>query len=497
MKILFYYRGRESLAIEYLSAVLKNAGHRVELIFDPGMDNTNYYHNRLLRFFSNKDLLLEKAVRFSPDLIAFSSTTNEYPYVCQMAAKLKEKVRAPVIVGGIHPTSVPDFVLSNPDIDMICRGEGEEALLELVNLMSEGRDFYGTRNIWFKKDNGTIIRNELRPLIEDLDALPFPDKDLFFKYGCGTSEISIMSGKGCLFNCTYCFQHFWRKLYAGKGMSLRRRSVKNVIEELKIYKKNIRPKSVCFEDDLFVTDKLWLEEFSYAYAKEIDLPFFCNISPTMIDKEVAFLLKKAGCHHLYVGIDATNESIRRTVLKRNTPEEEIKKNIKILKDFGIPVELSMIFGWPQETPEDMWDGVRLVDELRPAQVQAHTLHPYPETEILEYCRASGLVDEEILSDIYKGGGGIVVESVLKHPHKDLAFVLAKMLPIYVKAPALLKPLIRILMRPQMKSIVNYIYVPIIPCLYPLLAWTRIKELLLMAIVSIKLRLLELISPKRR
>jgi radical SAM superfamily enzyme YgiQ (UPF0313 family) len=488
MNILFYYRGRESLAIEYLSSILKNAGHKVELIFDPGLDNTFYYHNRILKFFSNENLLIEKAVKFSPDLIAFSSTTNEYPYVCRMAEKLKKKIKAPVIVGGIHPTAVPEFVLNNPHIDMICRGEGEEALLELVTRMSEGRDFYGTRNIWFKRDNGTIIRNDLRPLIENLDSLPFPDKELFFRYGCGKTEMSVMSGRGCFFKCSYCFQHFWKKIYHGNGKHMRRRSVKNLIEELKVYKAKYNAKSICFEDDLFVSDKAWLEEFSHSYAREINLPFFCNISPTLINEQVARDLRDAGCRHLYVGIDATSESIRRDILKRITPESDIKTNIQIVRKHNIPIELSMIFGWPHETPEDMWAGVRLVDELRPTQVQAHILYPYPGTEILSYCKESGLVDDEILRKIYNGDGGMVVEGILDHPHKDLAYVLGKLLPLYIKSPLFLKPFIKMLMRPKMKKFANIIYVPLIPFLYPLLAWTRIKELFLMAKVSIKIKI---------
>lgn len=180
MKVLFYYRGRESLAVEYLSAVLKKSGHEVDLIFDPGLDNTNYYKNDLLKICKNEDLLIERARKFSPHLVAFSATTNEYPYVVEMSGKLKKILNVPFLVGGIHPTVAPEYVLDNPNIDIICRGEGEFALLKLVELMSSDKDFYHVQNMWFKKRKGEIIRNELMPLTDDLDIFLFRIKNYFF-----------------------------------------------------------------------------------------------------------------------------------------------------------------------------------------------------------------------------------------------------------------------------------------------------------------------------
>ena len=485
MRILFYYRNRESLGIEYLSAVLKQAGHRVDLLFSPGLDDIFYFRNKFLNIFNNEDRLLEKAEKFSPDLVAFSSTTNEYPYVTHMANRLKQRLNVPVIVGGIHPTAVPDLVLSNPNVDMICRGEGELAILELVNKMEKGMDFYNTRNIWFKKENGMIIRNELRPLIDDLDSLPFPDKDLFHKYGCFNDLIAAISARGCLFNCTYCHNNLLRKLYAGKGKYIRRRSVRNLIDELKIYKEKYKNNKIIFEDDLFVKDRDWLEEFSYYYAREIKMPFYCNAFPLLIDEETVRILKRAGCKILFMGIDCGSKSIREKVLKRNTPEELIKKNIDIIKKHKILLELSIVFGWPEETPEDMWRSVKLIDNLKPSHVDGHILYLYPKTDILEYCQNRGLVDDDTLSQIYEGKGGIVCESLLKHPYKDLAYVISKLLPLYVKTPVFLKPIVKKLMHPRMKKLANIIFVAMIPIAYPTRSLIRLKEFFLMALTSIR------------
>jgi radical SAM superfamily enzyme YgiQ (UPF0313 family) len=476
MKILFYYRGRESLGIEYLSAVLKRGGHTVDLIFDPGLDNNFYWNSKLLKIFHNEELMIEKAERFSPDLVAFSSTTNEYPAVCRIAHILKERLGVPAIVGGIHPTSLPEFVLSNPDIDMICRGEGELSLLELADRMEKGKDYFNVPNIWFKKRDGSFVRNELRTLIDDLDMLPFPDKELFYQYGCFKDLVQVISGRGCPFSCSYCHNNICRKMYQGKGRYIRRRSVANMISELKFYKEKYHARRLSFQDDLFLMDREWLNEFSKSYIEEITLPFSCNAFPSRMNEESISLLEKMGCMDLFIGIDSGNETLRREVLKRDTPTEGIRKSIQLIKNYHIPIELSAVFCFPGETVEQMWETINLVDELNPSAVQSHMLFPFPKTEIFENCKKMGLIDEEIEMQIYKGAGSIVGESVLKHPDRDVAYVLVKMMAMYVKLPGFLKPLFRRLMNTRMKTFANAMFLITIPLVFPWQGITRLREL---------------------
>lgn len=476
MKVLFYYRGRESLGIEYLSAVLKRGGHTVELIFDPGLDNNFYWNSKLLRVFHNEELMMEKAERFSPDLVAFSSTTNEYPGVCRIAPVLKERLGVPILVGGIHPTSLPGFVLSNPDVDMICRGEGELALLELADRMEQGKDISDVRNVWLKRKDGSQIRNELRPLIDDLDTLPFPDKELFYQYGCFKDLVQVISGRGCPFSCSYCHNNFCRKMYEGKGRYIRRRSVGNMISELKFYKERYSARRLSFQDDLFMMDREWLAEFSEGYIEDIALPFSCNAFPARMNEESIALLEKMGCMDLFIGIDAGNETLRMEVLKRNTPIEEIRKSVQLVKKYHIPMELSAVFCFPGETVEQMWETIDLVDELNPSAVQSHMLFPFPRTDVFEIGKEMGLIDEETERRIYRGEGSIVGESVLKHPDRDVAYVLVKMMAVYVKLPRFLKPLFRRLMNTRMKSFANAVFLITIPVVFPWQGYTRLMEL---------------------
>jgi len=166
-KCLFIHRAydHESLAIEYLSAVLKRGGHETDLILSH--DEEKSFNKRLI----------EKIKRFNPDFIFFSIMTDDYLWASKTSQFIKENFEKILIIfGGVHITACPDSVIKNDFVDYIILGEGEGAVLELV----ENPHRIDIKNVWLKKD-GQIIRNKLRPLIEDLDSLPFPDKELFFK----------------------------------------------------------------------------------------------------------------------------------------------------------------------------------------------------------------------------------------------------------------------------------------------------------------------------
>ena len=179
MKVLFYYNGGEHIGIEYLSAYLKEKGHEVDLVFDPGLGNNFYVNLPILDNIINDKLIIRKAQKFNPDIIAISCITNLYPAVKRIASKFKTKLNCPIIIGGIHPTSLPDKVIKEDWVDFLCIGEGEEAFAELLEKMKKGEDVSNIKNLWVKDANGKITKNPLRPLITDLDSLPFPDKSLF------------------------------------------------------------------------------------------------------------------------------------------------------------------------------------------------------------------------------------------------------------------------------------------------------------------------------
>ena len=166
-------------------------------------------------------------------------------------------------------------MIEETSVDAVCIGEGENAMLELVENLTAGESITEIENLWVKKD-GQITRNPIRPLIQDLDQVPLPDHELFRRvipdriwYAC------VLTGRGCPYHCTYCFNHAYRELYKGKGKYIRRRSVDNVLEELRELKKHKCYRFVKFADDIFTLQHDWLEEFCPRYQEEIGLPFSC------------------------------------------------------------------------------------------------------------------------------------------------------------------------------------------------------------------------------
>lgn len=444
MKVLFYHYGSEDwFGITYLSAALKKAGHKTDLLLEPPMDL--YFKVPLISRINVKKRLVKKALGYKPDLIAFSTTTNAFPHVRKMASLLKYALNAPIIIGGVHATSLPEYVLNNSAADMVCRGEGDEAIVEVADALEAGRGLDKIRNIWVKKKDGSIVKNDVRPLIEDLDSLPFPDKELFARYNCISSDYNIIAGRGCPYSCSYCCNHYYQQLYRGKGRYVRMRSPENVVAELKLARKRFKIRSVYFWDDAFTVNMKWLRNFTKLYRQEVALPFHCLTRPENINQEVISLLKAAGCSHINIGIESGSERVRRQVLNRQMTNRQIIDAARLIRKAGIRLNVFNMFGIPDETPEEMWETVRLNLRLKADGVFAFLLNPFPETRITDYALSKGLLSDPGLERVKSGNiAGFQSEgdSSLEHPHKELARNLKTLLPIMNRSPRFMQPMLR-------------------------------------------------------
>jgi len=479
MKVLFYYRGIENLGIEYLMSYLKTKGHQVGLLFDPGLDDNLFLKLGFMKRFNQYKYLVEKAKNFKPDILAFSIPTNLYPFFNEIIPILKRELSVPIIAGGPHATALPEYVLQNEHIDMVCIGEGEEAFSELLDKMERRVEIYDTKNIWFKK-NGRIIKNDLRDLIQDLDRLPFPDKAPFYEYGCFHDNLEIVTGRGCPFGCTFCSIHFQRNLTKGKGKFIRRRSVGNVIQELKAHLSRYNVKYITFHDDTFTIHPEWVEEFSELYRKEVNLPFYCFAYPTTVTREIMSQLKSANCMQIFMGMDSGDPDIRRDLLKRPMSDERIIRSGKIIKESGIRLQISAIFGFPDEKPESMWKTVELAEKVNPDLITGYVFYPFPKTELFEYAVKRGYLENTEIECIKRGEGGYHHDSMLRHRFKKLAVTLSKLIPVYTKSPLFLRPVIKKLMGGGHIRLSQVIYLFSIPIAFPFLGMEGIKVTLRMA-----------------
>jgi len=405
MRITFVQGPYENLAVEYLSSLLKKEGHKVSLVIDPQLFNAVHFKNKLLaRLFDVRELLLEEVKKTKPDLVAFSVFTSDYQWALDIAGRIKQRNKeVPIIFGGIHPTSVPEVVIKEESVDIVCVGEGEQALLELARSFDKKRKNYRIKNLWFKK-NGRVIKNEIRPLLENLDDLPFPDKDLFFsKLPFLKNYYLIMATRGCPYRCTYCANFVRAKIYQGKGRYVRIRSVESVMKEL-IWAKKKYPqlKMVGIPDDILPLDKEWMREFIGRYKKEIKLPFLCYTHPRYIDAEIAKLLKEGGCFWLNMGLQTASEENRIQLLKRVETNDEVRKAVKYCHEVGLRFSLDHIFDIPFEGEKEYVEGLKFYNELRPTWINVFWLVYFPKAEIIKLGKKAGYIDAETEKEINEG-----------------------------------------------------------------------------------------------
>lgn len=424
----------ENLGPMYLSAVLKKFGHKVDMIIE-------------------KDIkIIKKIKQMKPDFVAFSCTTGSHIWAIKLSKKIKQiEPQIKIVMGGAHTTFFPE-VIENENIDIICRGEGEKSLVELLNSYNKHDSWVNIPNLWIK-EQGKIYKNKMDDLILNLDQLPFPDKELYPK-SIGRNIIAgVITSRGCPYNCTFCFNNAFRKLVkeeTGKGYFVRKRSIDNVLEELKILKKDYRPKMIQFRDENFTYDKDWLKEFCKIYAKEIAIPFTCQVQINEIDEKVCFSLKKAGVHCVFFGIESGNEFIRKNILKKMISNEAIIENAKLLKRFQIPFRTYNILGLPKETIKNAFETVRINQQIKTTYPWCSLLFPYRGTEIYNYFKKNEC-EEKKLSDLE-----FFFPSSQLYKNKKEILVLHKLFILTVKIPRL-TPLVKIIIKMGPNILFNFIF----------------------------------------
>lgn len=464
MRVLFFDIGEiDYKGVEILSAVLKQNGHVVDLLLDPGLGKHYYLKVPLLNAFINDSLLLKKAIAFKPDLIAMSIVTNNFLHFREFGLKLKKVMNVPIVVGGIHPTSLPDEVIKETWVDILCIGDGEEAMLELVEKTEKKQDITNINNLWVKDSNGKVFKNGLRPLTQDIDSYPFPDRSIYAQYGALSRRLRFMTGRGCTHQCSFCVNSFRNGLYPEQKY-LRKRSVRNIIEELAFIKKQYKPKAIRFEDDVFVLDKKWLAEFKEEYSKKISLPFHCYITPAGVKEDIIQDLKECGCYSIAMGIQSGNPELRSKIMNRHYSNEKVIEAAGIIKNAGIKLYAEYMFGFPEETVEQMMDTLKICEQIKANNTWAGIFYPYPKTSLTEYCLKNNWISNSNYNKIIEGEGSPHTRSLLNIPNIDEAMKFKIILPIYSSSPFFIKAILKKLLKLRYNFIHKFLYVISIPLL---------------------------------
>ena len=355
----------QNLPFEYMgpmsiSGVLKKSGHQCRLII-VGNDKKH----------------LMKIAEYDPDLIGFSTMTGPHRWVLKMAGEIKQQFDKPIILGGSHPTFFPE-IIQEAAVDMICLGEGEYALLELADKIDRGEDGSTVRNLWVKK-NGRLIQNPLRPLIENLDELPFPDRALYDHCALlrAVPAMKFLTGRGCPYRCTFCFNHQFNELYRGLGRMVRKRSVASLIQEIRVTAKKYGLRLIRFPDDTFSGNKRWLLEFLPKYKAEVNLPFTGLAHANELDEETIRTLKSAGCLNVYFGVETGNERLRNQLLRKNLTNGRLLETARWLRKHRLKFGTYNMFGLPQETLAMAFETIQFNQKLRPNFTINNIFQPYP------------------------------------------------------------------------------------------------------------------------
>ena len=363
-----------NLGLGYLGAVLEQKGHEVKL-FDFFCTPL-----RMVKKDFIKDFIKQK-----PDVVGFSIWTGNRVTSFRLIRILK-KIRPDIkiVTGGVHCSTLYEQILNNYPVDVVCIGEGESVINQLVENISNKRKLEEIKSIAFIK-NGGVVRTADAPPISNLDSLPFPKHESFLT---PKSKIAYMStSRGCVSRCVFCSASaYWR--------SWRQRSVKNIIEEIMYIKKRFpNIKHIQFTDDAFTLDnKRVIDLCQKLIEKKIRITWNCVTRVYPISLEMLKYMKKAGCKQISFGVESGSEKILK-LIKKNVTKEQTMKAFKLAKQAKLKIYAFMIVGLPSESDETINETIGFLKKIDCAVPGASILEIHPNTEIYEIAKRNGFIDD--------------------------------------------------------------------------------------------------------
>ncbi len=408
MRILLVVYDNESyihyfpLGLAYIAAVLKKAGHSITIY---SQDMHHYPENHLTQYL-NENIF---------EVVGIGVIGGYYQYrkLLNLSKAINRSKNRPFfVIGGHGPSPEPEYFLNKTGADVVVIGEGEITMIEILKALEEGRPLNEILGIAFRENDKTIV-NERRPLIKDIDAIPWPAYELFpIEYYRLMREphtsstdflLPMLSGRGCIFKCNFCYR-------MDKGF--RPRSTESIIEEIKFIQKKYRITYIEFGDELFMSSIKRATELCEAFIKaNLKFKWFCSGRLNFAKPDVLALMKRAGCVFINYGIEAMDDQILKNMQKSLTTETVIK-GIEATLNAGISPGFNIIFGNIGESRETLNKGVEFLLKYD-AGAQRRTIRPvtpYPGSPLYYYAIEKGLLKD--CADFYEN----------KHLNSDLLSV---------------------------------------------------------------------------
>ena len=421
MKITFVYtdygrhnRNNFNRGLAILSSCLKQAGYTVSLI----------HISKPI----GKEGFVSLIKSHRPDLAVFSFMSDMFPQIKTFSLWVKE-LGIPALHGGLHPTFVPEECLAEEGIDVICRGEGEGAIVDYCRAFEAGKNTKNIPNIWVKEGE-QIYRNACRGLIEDLDALPYPDYEIFeyekLEESLVYKVLVSQASRGCLYNCTYCCNPLLKALYPNQKY-LRYHGVDRLLDEIDwALKKYPFLKEVRFYDDTLTQDKNWFKKFAVKYKNRIGLPYSGNERVENVDLKTAQALKVSGCVSLDLGIESGDEFIREKYMNRYMSNDKIINAFSVLQSCGIKTNSFNLLGMLGETPGSVLKTIKLNAFVRPNIVFRSYFYPFKGTIAYDYVMKKGCLINKKVESLYDAPAvklDTISQSQLTFYYKYFSFIM--------------------------------------------------------------------------
>jgi anaerobic magnesium-protoporphyrin IX monomethyl ester cyclase len=364
--------GWVSHGLAHLSSAAKAQGFSVDLID--------------LRALSGWEAFAQELRQRQPDVAALTMMSVDYNPATETARVIKEVLpETVVVVGGPHPTIMVEEVAEIPHVDYVITREGEVTFPWLLGELQAGR-----------RPESRILEGEM----PDLDALPFPDRELFLqewrKYGYTLDSpevpfvpdlpapfLTIIAGRGCKYNCNFC-QPAERLIF---GRKVRKRSPANIIAELEELRDRYHFASFMFHDDCLTESRAWVLEFCDLYEERgFTEPFFCQSRADIIvrHEDMAARMAEVGLRGYFIGFESGSDRVLKFLRKGTTREKNLEA-ARVCRKYGIKVWANYMLGLPTETREEVMETISMLKEIDPDWYSPAFYTPHPGSDLYDYC----------------------------------------------------------------------------------------------------------------
>ena len=364
--------------LAYLAAIVRKDGHGVDFV-DAILDELSVTS------------FARRVADSAPAVAVLECSTPSIDYDLASASEIKKhSPRTMTVLVGSHPTVYHRKIMSaRPAVDAVCRGEFDYTVRDLVRAVAAGGSLAGVEGLTWR-ENGEIRVNPDRPLIADLDEIPFPARDVvksrFYRQATfrGKTPTTVITSRGCPFRCVYCL---WpRTLY---GNRFRARSAANVVEELEEAASRFGVDEIYFDDDSMGLDRnRMLEICRLMVEKKLRLEWIAQCRVDSMDEEVLRAMKEAGCRYIRFGVESGSPRMLK-VMKKGITVEKAMETFRLARKVGIRTQAFFLFGVPEETGESIRETIEFAKKLKPDSAQFAVVVPHPGTELFRVSRDRG------------------------------------------------------------------------------------------------------------